>query len=434
METKAELSSRSDDTERTEPVSNQTTVRTNAPGASSFSIDPALPLDSVQITSLVLMKIIKHCQEDADSDADATGVLLGMALETEEDTTLHVGDRVTLVSKETKYSGDEGVIKSQKHQLWVVKWKSDGAEGNYSATQLQKVHTRVVNLEVTNCFGLPKVSIDSADDVDRFSVSMMKLFREVNVDNNNVGFFQSGNLSTTGFEMDIVTSLYQHQKDLKNNVVAIIYDPSQSNNGSLAIKAFRLSPDYMQILKRSRQPRDGSLPQSAEASRYASTSNNILQEIPIKIKDLSLARALVWDLQARNVGVCDRLDLSVNKYMRNSLEVLSASVDDTKADLVELSKFGRILASKKQDRFKWIQDRKHENSRLKKEGKRTLPEVDRSLAIFKPTIFKDSMGNDGRLRTRLSSKRVNATSEQINKFTGATFNKLYLASGFHSKH
>lgn len=341
----------------------------------SYLIDPSLPLSSVQITSLVLLKIIKHCQDYTDADI-ATGVLLGMDLEDKS--------------------------------------------------------KREVNLEVTNCFGLPKVSSESAE-VDNYTYSMMKLFREVNVDNNNVGFFQSGNLSTSGNDVDLVKSLYSHQKDLNNNVVSIIYDPVRSRQGTLAIKAFRLSPEYMKVLDRGRKFREHVLPQSAAAAHFAATAKNVLQEIPIKIKDLSLSRALAWELQSQNLGACDRLELSINPYMRKGLEVLSATVEDTKADLLELSKHGRILMTKKQDRFKWIQERKHENSRLKKEGKRPLPDKDRSLPIFKPTVFRDMNGQDGRLKTHLSSNRVSATCNQINKFSGNTFNKLYLASGFHTK-
>lgn len=47
------------------------------------------------------------------------------------------------------------------------------------------------SLEVTNCFAFPSSERESDDDSAEYQMEMMRCLRDVNVDNNTVGWYQS---------------------------------------------------------------------------------------------------------------------------------------------------------------------------------------------------------------------------------------------------
>ncbi|KAF0290104.1 Eukaryotic translation initiation factor 3 subunit H [Amphibalanus amphitrite] len=111
----------------------------------------------VQIDGLAMMKIIKHCHQDASTPADdAQGVLLGLIMENK--------------------------------------------------------------LEVTNCFPFPR-SIDGVDD-DRYQLDMMRLLRPVNVDYLSVGWYQSAS-SGNYISRQLLESQQQYQESIEESFVII---------------------------------------------------------------------------------------------------------------------------------------------------------------------------------------------------------------------
>ena len=74
------------------------------------------------------------------------------------------------------------------------------------------------------------------------------MLREVNMDNNCVGWYQSMFLGTYN-NLSVIENQLQYQENLSDNTVVILYDPIQTANGSLTIKAFRLSEAFIQIYR-----------------------------------------------------------------------------------------------------------------------------------------------------------------------------------------
>merc|ERR1711971_446676 len=86
----------------------------------------------------------------------------------------------------------------------------------------------------------------AALDGHEFQLEMMKMLREVNVDNNCVGWYQSmylGSYSTHS----LVENQLSYQTDLSPNAVVILYDPIQTSHGNLVLKCYRLTQNCIDI-------------------------------------------------------------------------------------------------------------------------------------------------------------------------------------------
>lgn len=114
-------------------------------------------------------------------------------------------------------------------------------------------------LEVTNCFPFPTVDIppdghqeirDLAAAAPRAKVNagyqneMIKMLREVNIDAANVGWYTSTSMGAF-VNLNTIENQFFYQKELNERTVALVHDVSRSSQGSLSLRAFRLSPAFM---------------------------------------------------------------------------------------------------------------------------------------------------------------------------------------------
>ncbi len=129
---------------------------------------------------------------------------------------------------------------------------------------------RNANLEVTNAFPFPTVDLPQTDGHHdsnaasnlaaaaprakangSYQTEMIKKLREVNVDANNTGWYTSANLGNF-VTMTFIENQYHYQRELNERTVAMVYDVSRSSQGSLSLRAFRLSPTFMTAFKESK--------------------------------------------------------------------------------------------------------------------------------------------------------------------------------------
>jgi translation initiation factor 3 subunit H len=125
-------------------------------------------------------------------------------------------------------------------------------------------------LQVTNSFPFPTVEVPSVDthhDSNSatnaaaaaprakantvYQSDMIKYLREVNVDANNVGWYTSANMGNF-VNANMVENQYFYQKEMNERTVALVHDVSRSSQGSLSLRAFRLSPSFMAANKESK--------------------------------------------------------------------------------------------------------------------------------------------------------------------------------------
>ena len=100
-------------------------------------------------------------------------------------------------------------------------------------------------LEVTNSFPYPQ-PVETEDgnllegqmEADEYQMEMMKMLREVNVDNNCVGWYKSMHLGSF-CQTPLIETQFAYQETLSDNCVVLLYDPIQTAHGNLTLKARR---------------------------------------------------------------------------------------------------------------------------------------------------------------------------------------------------
>ncbi|GAB2267051.1 Eukaryotic translation initiation factor 3 subunit H [Dionaea muscipula] len=282
------------------------------------SQDAAPPLRVVQMEGLAMFKIIKHCKDF--SPALVTGQLLGL---------------------------DVGSV-----------------------------------LEVTNCFPFPLREEDEELEAEgaNYQLEMMRCLREVNVDNNTVGWYQStllGSYQTA----ELIETFMNYQENIKR-CVCIIYDPSKSNQGVLALKALKLSDSFMELYRNNNF--------TGEKLREKNLSwVDIFEEIPIKVTNSPLISAFMMELEADSpVSQCDfdRLQLSSKPYMERNLEFLMECMEDLSQEQQKFQYHYRNLSRQQTQQQAWLQKRRQENLARIAAGEDPLPEEDPSNPVFKPLV------------------------------------------------
>ncbi|KAL0392543.1 UNVERIFIED_CONTAM: Eukaryotic translation initiation factor 3 subunit H [Sesamum radiatum] len=354
------------------------------------------PLRVVQIEGLVILKIIKHCKEF--SPALVTGQLLGL---------------------------DVGSV-----------------------------------LEVTNCFPFPIREEDEEIEAEgaNYQLEMMRCLREVNVDNNTVGCIihitaaprnPSGGPSDTQMyvnthkyevsvnvvwffqTVELIETFMNYQENIRR-CVCIIYDPSRSNQGVLALKALKLSDSFMELYRSNNF--------TGEKLREKNLSwVDIFEEIPIKVSNSALVSAFMTELEADTpVTQCDydRLQLSTSPFLERNVEFLIECMDDLsmeqqKESFSSASTAAGMASEKKKSFFKLLlpADVIWREPGLKtwpgRTGEEPLPEEDPSNPIFKP------IPEPSRLDSFLITNQIANYCNQINGVAGQSFSRLYLMKALH---
>lgn len=283
----------------------------------TMAITPIPKISEVHVDGVALMRIIKHCNEEAPTLV--AGVLLGLEV--------------------------------------------DGV------------------LEVTNCFPAPQErgfatgDDDEEDDGEvgdqpmsapEFSLEMMKKLRAVNVDNNTVGWYRSTQLFGSFIEDSFISEMMEYHQKIGPNSICLVFDPF--NTGSLALRAFRLRPSFISQLQE-RSFKDTSLD--------AEGKSNVLDELPVRLTNSKLAKAFLWDMQEKRGCDSDfsRLGHSTDDMLAQNMDFLNDAVDDMIEEQESIANHLRRNERRKQEREKL----KKENEARISGGLRPIPVDDKPL-------------------------------------------------------
>jgi translation initiation factor 3 subunit H len=240
-------------------------------------------------------------------------------------------------------------------------------------------------LEITHSFADPGkgVSDDGMID-DEYQIEMMRLLKEVNVDNNCVGWYQSMHLGIYSTS-SVLENQFEFQNDLSPNAVVILYDPLQTAHGDFCLKAFRLSKEALAIKQDDRN--DFIEP------------GKIFEELPVKCTNPSLATAMLKDWQPKSDLDLDRLDMSTQPYLEKHLEYMCGWVDELAQEQQKFQYYTRHLA----------------RGNNKTKAGWNAPEAPK------------------RMEALLVTNQIEEYCEQMDKFTGGGLGKLFLAGGLHKE-
>lgn len=139
----------------------------------------------------------------------------------------------------------------------------------------------------------------------------MKNLREVGMDNNKVGWYQSvvmGTFSTAS----VIQYQFQYQQSLGPNAICLIYDAAETAKGQLSIRAFRLKKSFVDAYK-------AGVFSKESFAKNDIRSTTVLEELPIKIHNADIINCWVHELVQKNESVAsntfERLDLATNAYL-----------------------------------------------------------------------------------------------------------------------
>lgn len=319
-------------------------------------------VEEVQLDGLVALKIIKHCQEEGSSTELVNGFLVGL-----------------VVGK---------------------------------------------TLEITNCFPLPKDLDDTQDRADDYQVNILKKLRAINLDYHQVGWYQSTYLGSHASK-EFLDNQVKYQQAIEESVV-VIYDPLQSTQGSLSLKAFRLTKDILSMM----QQGDPFTPESVLGAGM--THSKLLIEIPVTLKTSRLENALLCELDAQDMGSekMEFLGLSTTQLLEKNLQLLMDSVDNLQQETYRLLGYEKNVSKQLQQKQQFIQRRKEENARRAQRGE---PQLSIADDVIDQELNLKPVQAPPRLDALLIGEHVDSKCRQITEVAAETFAKLYLSEGLQQK-
>ncbi|KAJ1649255.1 hypothetical protein IWQ61_009600 [Dispira simplex] len=277
-------------------------------------------------------------------------------------------------------------------------------------------------LEITNCYPAPS---GDSEDSTQYQMDMMQCLREVNTDNNAVGWYQSVHFNTV-LDHSILEMQYNYQKNLKKSAL-LAYDLSRSTRGNVALRAFRLAPAFMDIYKKGEF--------TAQTFSVAGLSHsNILEEIPLVIHNTSLLNVLMYELDEQNAPVAsleeamaapsplaNSLDLCLDPCLEKNIEVLLDSLDRFNSTRQQYQHWQRSMTREQQKIQQYQQRRRLENAARTASGQEPLPEESEAQVAAMFPLPKEP----SRLNHLVATGKVENYCKQLNQFGGPTFAKLF---------
>lgn len=320
------------------------------------------PLREVVIDGLAVLKIVKHCNDNLPSMS--AGSLLGLDVDGVLEVTYAFPNPSPRQQQESEHGGGAGA----------------------------------------------SVELEGSE----YQIEMMKMLRDVGVDNNCVGWYQSMYMGLMSNESVVnIQYSYQNSEDVSENSVVIMYDPVQSKKGTLVIKAYRLSDEYM----------DGRRSRGNAFIRPV----NILQELPVKIRNSGYVSAFIRCLQDSHAAQidCDFDPLSMaasETYMERHLELLGSWMADMIEEQYRLQQYARGISKPRQEQLKWLHKRLQENAERRDEGQAELS-TRIADANMKPVPDAPS-----RAEHLLMLGQLEKFCDQISEHVETTFQKLVVSS------
>ncbi|OKL59265.1 hypothetical protein UA08_05472 [Talaromyces atroroseus] len=306
-------------------------------------------------------------------------------------------------------------------------------------------------LQVTNTFPFPVVEMPPESHFDTstpnaaaaaprakantvYQAEMIRMLREVNVDAQNVGWYTSANMGNF-INLTVIENQFFYQKELNERTIALVHDVSRSSQGSLSLRAFRLSSQFMNAFKENKFT-------SEQLQKSGLRYQDILVELPVKIHNSHLLTSFLHQLpsplpsepldlppslSALTNGLTaqsnvlapnfDNLSLSIDPFLEKNCDLLLDAIETHHSENNNFQYYQRSLAREQQKIAAWQAKRKAENISRATLKQPLLPE-DEWQRLFKLPQ------EPSRLESMLNTRQVEQYSRQIDGvFEGYYFKK-----------
>lgn len=307
---------------------------------------PERPISRVYVEGLVILKIIKHCHEEGPT-SEVQGVLLGLIRDGE--------------------------------------------------------------LEVTNCFPLPRHTEEDEVDDSEYQHVMMRHLRNVNVDHLTVGWYQSNPYGGSAAKLETVDSQFVYQTTIEESIV-LLYDPIRTQRGYLSLKAYRLTNQALKLCK------EGEFTIET-LKNHRMSSEKFIEEVPITIRNSNLITGLMCELDSELPADEGRqfLDMGAVNVMEKSLQSLMKCVEDVS----KYANYQKQIAVKQQQIAK-------ENATRQARGELPLTEDEVNKLIKPLTAIQ-------RLETLLNSCQTLNFCQQASSYSSQNIGKLFMSKSLQEK-
>lgn len=231
-----------------------------------------------------------------------------------------------------------------------------------------------------------------------------------------VGWYQTTVLGAH-LTMDTIKRQYDYQRQSEESVV-LIYDPVLTSQGSLSLRAFRLSRKFMELYKTQEF--------SSAALRAAKVSfDAVFDELPVVIRSSHLARALLHEFATDpHLESFEQLDISSNSFLERNVKCLMDCVDHLGNEANKYHFYQRNLQRQQMEQNKILAKRRQENAEREQQGLEPMAEEDLSNnPAFKP------LPPPSRLESLLVTGQISHYCSQISTFANSNYGKLFLAQG-----
>ncbi|OJJ38850.1 hypothetical protein ASPWEDRAFT_57440 [Aspergillus wentii DTO 134E9] len=311
-------------------------------------------------------------------------------------------------------------------------------------------------LEITNTFPFPVVEMPAESHFDNaapnpaaaaprakanaaYQAEMIRMLREVNIDANNVGWYTSANMGNF-VNMNVIENQFFYQKEMNERTVALVHDVSRSAQGSLSLRAFRLSPKFMTAFKENKFTAE-------ELQKSNLRYQDIFVELPVEIHNSHLITSFIHQLQSpiaagptelpqslaalesgpfvkSNVLTpnYDNLSLSIDPFLEKNCDLLLDSIETHHTETNNFQYYQRSLAREQTKITNWQTKRKAENATRATLKQAPLPE-DEWQRLFKLPQ------EPSRLESMLNSRQVEQYARQVDHFVAATSGKMFAVKG-----
>jgi len=248
-------------------------------------------------------------------------------------------------------------------------------------------------MQVTHSFGYVQKGSEEAgaqqDEGEQYQIDMQRLLREVHVDANTIGWYQTTHLGQF-FSNTVIETQYLFQREIPSSIL-LVYDPLQAAIGKPSFKALRLSQKFME--------KHAEL-QTNTAALNDFPPSEMFNEFPVYIHSPAIVEAFLVDwslMDATSTTQIEALDTENQVFLERNMQLLISALQDLAEEQQKLQNFERQAGRQQPDKGK---------------GRG----------------YRNNASQPRQLDTMILSQQIQNYCKQINEFSGDSFGKLFLLS------